>query len=520
MCKKIKMKRNILIIIYILYINISYGQSGIIDSTFGVHGIVTTPIRYPGDDHGNSVALQIDGKIVVTGYSMDNNYKYDFATIRYNTNGTLDNYFGTMGKVITDFGNIGDDDIANSVAIQLNGKIVVGGSSSGDFALIRYNSDGSVDNSFGINGKVTTDFLGNGDVANSLAIQTDGKIIVAGFSLDSNNVSKFSLARYNINGTLDNSFGSSGKIIESFGNDNCGSNSLIIQSDNKIVLAGYFSGDFAISRFNMDGSIDNLFGTNGKIITDFYGNEDIGRCVAIQPDGRIIVTGNSSTNIALIRYNIDGTLDNSFGISGKIITNINNNEVANSIALQTDGKIIITGGVHYDSTSFDLIVLRYNLNGILDSSFGTNGKAITFIGNGDDLGNSVVIQNDGKIIVAGVSYNVAGIYGAEDEVTVIRYLSLNTGININDLHLQNSILIHPNPIESDAVIEYTIESSDVLSIKIYDIEGSLVKSVIINQNRVPGNYKDQLNIETLPSGIYILNIMNNSCYQNFKIVKK
>ncbi|MBI4646547.1 MAG: hypothetical protein HY738_08130 [Bacteroidia bacterium] len=454
----------IIVVILTLYEIYVFGRSNCLDSTFGTNGIVTTPIRYPGDDHGNSVALQPDGKIVVAGYSSDSNYSYDFAAVRYNLDGSPDSSFGINGIVVTEFD--GDEyynsSSANSVVIQIDGKIVAAGTGIRDFALVRYNTDGSLDSTFGCNGKVITDFDSNIDQGNSVVIQADGKIIVAGCSMNSNELYFFAAARYNSDGSLDSSFGTNGKVITDVGNGNDFGNSAAIQSDGKIVVGGSSSGDFAAVRYNTDGSLDNNFGCNGKVITDFSGGIDQGNSVAIQADGKIIVAGTSSSDIALVRYGIDGSPDSSFGILGKTTTDISDSvDIGNSVAIQADGKIVVAGGSYYNLTFYPseyyyFEVVRYNSNGSLDSSFGSTGKVITVIGDGGSTCNSVAIQPDGKIVVAGVAYFSSAIFGAEDEFAVVRYLpNFNIGtMDFSDMDCP--VLVCPNPIVKDAILEYIL----------------------------------------------------------------
>ena len=230
---------------------------GDLDATFGTGGKVITPIG-SGTDKVNSVALQNDGKIVVAGYSF-NGSNNDFALVRYHPNGTLDTTgFGSGGKVTTTFGS--DNDQGNGVAVQKDGKIVVAGTSSdnsgkSNFALVRYNSNGTLDaTGFGSGGKVTTAIGPSLDRGNGVALQSDGKIVVAGYAGQSPN-SDFAVVRYNKDGSLETGFGSGGKVTTAFGGGGADQGqSVAVQSDGKIVVAGYsFNGsndDFAVARYD------------------------------------------------------------------------------------------------------------------------------------------------------------------------------------------------------------------------------------------------------------------------------
>jgi uncharacterized delta-60 repeat protein len=231
--------------------------------------------------------------------------------------GSLDLIFGTGGKVTTDFGIA--DDRGNAVAMQSDGKIFLAGNayngSTSDFALARYNRDGSLDTAFDTDGKVTTDFgRDRYDYGNAAAIQTDGKLIVAGHSANGSGLFDFALARYNSDGSLDTALDTDGKVTTDFGNhtDDYGY-AATIQPDGKIVVAGYgyndSGSDFALARYNSDGSLNTALDTDGKVTTDFGSIYDFGSSIALQPAGKIIVAGsslNGNTNFdfALARYDV------------------------------------------------------------------------------------------------------------------------------------------------------------------------------------------------------------------------
>jgi uncharacterized delta-60 repeat protein len=245
----------------------SYSQPGSLDLSFGSNGKVVTAIG-SGYDYGYSAAIQSDGKIVVAGYRY-NGSNDDFALVRYNADGSLDNTFDSDGKVTTAIGSGSEEGF--SVAIQIDGKIVVAGYSynglNHDFALVRYNADGSPDNTFDSDGKVTTAIGSGNDIAYSVAIQSDGKIVVAGESPNGSD-DDFALVRYNTDGSLDNTFDSDGKVTTAIGSSTDDGQSVAIQSDGKILVAGYSyngsNGDFALVRYNADGSLDNTFDSDGK----------------------------------------------------------------------------------------------------------------------------------------------------------------------------------------------------------------------------------------------------------------
>ena len=266
--------------------------------------------------------------------------------------GNLDTSFGIDGKVVTGMGIIGSS--VNSVAIQTYGKIVVAGyssSSSGltDFTLARYNNDGSLDTGFGTNGRVATDFSTNLDSANAITTQADGKIVAVGYASTSSGYTDFALARYNTDGTLDISFGINGKVTTDFGTSYDSAYAVAIQTDGKIVAAGEGI-QMSLARYNTDGSLDTSFGTNGKVVTDFGLSGSTAYAVAIQTDGKIVAAG-SGIGFSLVRYNTNGSLDTSFGTNGKVTADTGDQfyTVASAVVIQSDGKIVAAGSALFNT---------------------------------------------------------------------------------------------------------------------------------------------------------------------------
>jgi uncharacterized delta-60 repeat protein len=374
---------------------------GDLDTTFGGDGRVLTSFSIRGDA-AESVAIQSDGKIVAAGFVGNFTSAFKFALARYNTDGSLDTSFSGDGEVLTSF--TGTIDIAQGVVIQPDGKIVAAGgagvfSNNPSFALARYNSDGSLDTTFSSDGKLTTDFTDRYDAANDVVLQTDGKIVAAG---DSRN--DFALARYNSDGSLDTTFGGDGKVTTNFPNGGFVS-SVGLLATGEIVVAGEcfcVNGAFGLALYNTDGSLHTSFGGNGKVTTDFTKGEDWIESVAVQADGRIVAGGvagySADPKFALARYHADGSLDLIFGRRGKRMTDFTKgDDFLGGIAIQSDGKIVAAGEGLYD-----FAVARYGIHGRLDMSFGGDGKVRTDFG-GSDGAASVAIQADGKIVAAGRS---------------------------------------------------------------------------------------------------------------------
>lgn len=376
------------------------------DSCFGVGGKVTTPFGSNVDD-ANGMVRQPDGKIVLAGYTYNGNDN-DFAVARYNPDGSLDTSFNGSGKVTTAIGT--GNEQANAVALQADGKIVLAGytynGSNYDFAVVRYNPGGSLDTSFNGSGKVVTAIGTNIDLAYSLAIQPDSKIVVAGATYSG--TYDFAVVRYNPDGSLDTGFNGSGKAVTAIGSSHEQARDVAIQNDGKIVLGGYSSNgsnnDFALVRYNANGSLDTTFNATGKVTTGFVGTDE-GRSLLLQPDGKLVLAGFTSNgtnqDFALARYNANGSLDNTFGVAGKVTTDLGSTvDQVNDITVQFDGKIVATGS-YSNGGNNDFALARYTTNGSLDTDFDGDGIATFAIGSSHDFSRALLVQPDGQFVVGG-----------------------------------------------------------------------------------------------------------------------
>ncbi len=400
-----------------------YAQPGALDASFGIGGIVNTDID-TADDKGYSIIQQTDGKLVLAGLS-NNGSNNDFAVVRYNPDGSLDAGFGTAGSVVTPIG-LGNE-AGQAVILQPNGKILVAGftstGSSNDIALIRYNIDGTLDIGFGVGGIVATPVGSVNDQGQSVVLQTDGKIVVAGFTNNGTD-DDFAVLRYDTSGVLDLTFDIDGIVTTDFGNGADVGRAVAVQTDGRIVVAGWSSNgtnlDFAVARYNTNGSLDNTFDLDGKVTSPIGGANDQGYSIAIQTDGRILVSGlsDNGTNqdFAVARYNTNGSLDNTFDTDGLVTTDFSGgNDLGYSIAVQTDTKILVAGQCQ-NAGDQDFGLVRYLSNGSLDNTFDTDGIVITDIGGNNDVGWAVTIQADDRVVVAG-SNNLSSTF----DFSVARY---------------------------------------------------------------------------------------------------
>ncbi|MFF4274398.1 calcium-binding protein [Streptomyces sp. NPDC001536] len=378
---------------------------GDLDPTFSGDGKVLT--GFADDDHANDVAVQSDGKIVSVGASTDESVLENrFALTRHHADGTLDTGFGgqdgdSPGTVTTAVNNMETNfqwSEAHAVALQADGKIVVVGSSWREyenccwFVVVRYNADGTLDNTFSGDGRVFADIAGPTE-ALDVALDSSGRIVAAGYT-----GGHMALLRLTGDGTPDSTFGGDGTVttnpagqVPLEGGDG---RALALQADGKIVVGGEVGTtrfDFALMRFNTDGSVDTSFDGDGIVRTDFGGYDGVDS-LAVQPDGKIVAAGGSDSSAALARYHANGSLDTSFDGDGRVLTP---GAGASDMVLQPDGRIVAVG-----TGGADFSVLRYHTDGSLDSGFGTAGRASADFG-GVDMARGVQLDSAGRIVAAG-----------------------------------------------------------------------------------------------------------------------
>ena len=463
--------------------NGSRSLAGLLDVTFGAgsndgtpDGIVSLSLG-AGNDHAKAVAVQADGKIVVAGTSTSNanGGTSNIVVERFNTDGSLDATFGAGtvdgspdGVVTLDLGN--STDVAVAVKIQTDGKIVVAGTSTAvgntsNIILARLTSIGELDVTFGAgnadgtpDGVVAVDLGGVGDdVVNAMGIQADGKIVVAGSTTLSGS-KNLMVARVNADGTLDSTFGAGnadgtpdGVVSLSLGGGDDEANALAIQSNGQIVIAGTTvavdtSTNAVVARLNADGTLDAAFGAgtsdgtpDGVVSASFGTGNDTANGLAIQTDGKILVVGtvtaaDSTTNIAVARFTTEGNLDTSFGSGnsdgtpdGVVAVSLGSgNDVGTAIALQGDGKILVTGYTVSGDGSTNAAVARMLTDGRLDPEFGQDASDGTpdgvvgiSLGAGNDYARDIAVQQDGKILIVGDREN-----GGSSDIWLARLLAI------------------------------------------------------------------------------------------------
>jgi uncharacterized delta-60 repeat protein len=433
----------------------SAAAAGELDLTFAEDGRVLTD--FGQNDILSGVALQADGKIVAVGWTQElAGPGSQFAVARYAPDGSLDEGFGTGGKIATSFGESSQAS-ARAVVIQSDGKLVVGGSALAlrdgqlqvDIALARYNPDGSADDSFGSGGKVLTDFDATHDTGSDVAIQPDGKLIVAGTTRPIGPLGTprdFALVRYNADGSLDESFGGDGKVSTDFAaSSDDFAHGVAFAPDGRIVVAGYrinratFTSNLELARYEPDGDLDATFGDGGKVLDDSSGSTGAFD-VTVEPDQRVVAAGAAEPDLAVFRFTAGGEVDSTFGANGVASTDFGlATSGALALARQPDGKLVVAGAASPDAepdafSPFSFAVARFDGEGQLDETF-HGGTVLTELGvDTYDEARAIALQPDGKIVVGGFTATSAATGDDPADFALVRYLPARgytpTGSNV------------------------------------------------------------------------------------------
>jgi uncharacterized delta-60 repeat protein len=406
--------------------------AGVLDSTFAQGGLALLPVS--NDSVGaEGVLVQADGKIVVVG-GVSNGQNSDFALARYHADGSLDNGFGPAhnGTILTDFAN--NQDEAAGVVQQADGKLVVVGTARFGFqdlfALARYNPDGTLDSTFGPAGigEVLSNFGIGGAAAEAVGLQADGKIVVVGH-VALGGKSFFAVARYDTDGTRDTTFGlnGNGTATVDLGSASAEAGALAIQANGSIVVAGNLTFDGGqtirpvLVRYNGDGTIDGSFGAGGVMTLPTVATDGGKMGLALQADGKIVLAAGlvgTPDGFGLVRFNGNGIVDGSFGRGGITPVAFAQGAAAVAVVVQTDGKLVAAGAA-VDGAGQVLALVRYNPDGSLDGSFGDKGDGRVTLAVGEAASaTALALQPDGKVVVVGT-----GASANQTSLVVARYLN-------------------------------------------------------------------------------------------------
>ncbi|HLP53317.1 MAG TPA: hypothetical protein VK154_20650 [Chitinophagales bacterium] len=578
------MKSTLQLLVALFFVSVTthlQAQSGSLDAGFGINGVAIMD-NSANTDESYAMAVQADGKIVLGGRSTDINSSSDIMITRFNADGSTDDNFGVNGKVII---GIGSQENIMAMAIQPDGKIIAGGyyiDNEGHYCVIRLNTDGSLDNGFGSNGIDTFEWTEG--LMRALTLQSDGKILVGGSDFSTNSTHSH-IMRLNANGSIDSTFGVNGRKVYELSYSADEIYNLLVQPDGKILACGYTRVlnpyYLSVTRINPDGSIDSTFSEDG--IAWVEGNEFYGHAMVLQQDGKIITAGkgsDSSTIDALVvRFNTNGTIDSSFAANGKLLYAVSTqDDEVRGLGLDSEGKILVAGTTRVPSNNMNAFITRLNSNGLPDSTYGNYGTVIS------DLNNNYTsevyaasLQSDDKLLVSGNYYNpttfnrdfvvarfVSSCPAINNTVTVsgTTLTSNQAGATYQWLYCDSSYL----PVASASTVTFTPPATGNFAVRIVadgcvdtsacenvsisgveDIKSDFIRvlpshftdEIYISMNSYVSDYtvyvfsvdgmlvaekqlfeaNTTISLKQLPNALYLLRIGNNHEVFNFKLTK-
>ncbi len=509
--------KKIALIICLLIIQNAFSQTVSLDPTFGVGGKVVTSIS-SDEDFISSVALQSDGKIVASGVTfaetIDNTDYYHFVLVRYNQDGSLDDSFGVNGKVILNAPNSPFTLRKTKIVILEDQKIVV----CGGVTVLKFNDDGTLDSSFGTNGISQADAEIRG-----MILQNDGKFLL-GYKL-----SDLGVGRMNADGSIDTSFGINGITGANIGMDVYNNmsfpsydytESIQLQSDGKIIAAGtttYYNSssveNLGMVRFNADGSLDSTFGTNGIVVQNFA-SFDHGFIIKVLPNDELLIGGNiiyyplslQTFRYGMAKYSENGILDTTFGSNGIAISQIGTKEFMFGLVELVNDRIMVSGVLidQNNPSNANFLLASHNENGSLNTSFNSVGYVTTTFESNQSVPYDFVIQPDGKIIQCGYT----GV--TNQDFALCRFDVDNLSTNQSTT---TQFSVAPNPFQNQIYISGLTTSKAL--VELYDVSGRLLTSVVFQNEE---NYTLPIN-ENLTNGAYFVKITSDQKTQTHKLIK-
>lgn len=506
----------------------SLAQSLVHDDGFATNGVLHLPLGGPTShtNLGVTMLVQPDGKIVFSGV-YESNGTYSSILVRRNADGTADNTFDGDGIRIDDFAT--DFSYFYEIALQSDNKIVaVGSMGSGpsqNTLVARYNPNGTLDNSFGTSGFVNLNVSGYDEYAANVDIQSDGKILVGGNTTGGINGDDFVVLRLNTNGSLDTTFNTTGFLVADIAGEMDNILCSALQPDGKLLVGGFTydsvsDEDFLLFRLNADGSFDNSFGSSGIVQTQVGSTFDELWDMALQDDGKILATGlvtkivggNEYMDFVLVRYNADGSLDNSFDTDGIALTPFgptsqSSQDAAYTLAIDANDKILVAGSVTIGGQE-NFAMVRYNTDGSIDATFDTDGYFTEDMGSDQEVIFQMGIQSDGKILAMGSFAD-----GGDSDFLLVRY-QLGGFASVNSLEDPlTSIHAVPNP--TTGVFQVSIPAEQNLrKLEIWNAAGQRIR-----QSDAAESSTYWVDLTSEEDGIYVIRAVFEQGVVTTKVIK-
>ncbi|MAP55231.1 T9SS type A sorting domain-containing protein [Altibacter sp.] len=494
-------------------------NAGYLDVTFGDFGIA--PYTDNNDHRNEFCGVRSDGSIISGG----GNWGAGYMITCYNPNGTIDESFGQQGAAQTIF--LGNEGSGTAVAFSASGEIYVAGTagygSSGvpysrRMTVSKFTNNGAIPDDWG-NGTKTIDYGTSADTGSDILIQPDGKIVVVGSSYNGNNAD-FAIARLHPDGSYDTTFNGSGRVRTDIANNVDGAYSVSLFENGKLLLVGITltsqpqQKNLAMVLYNANGTIDTTFGVEGKVIMPI-GTELLVYDAEIDMEGRILIVGEAfdgnTQNMFITRYLPNGILDTTFaeeGIYFKPLLN-ENDSVGYNVAIQSDGKILVGGQIYIDGRNY--LLCRFSEDGVPDDTFGEGGFSVGNLEGGFFRLKGMDLQEDGKIIVSG-----------NGSFALMRFLAESQGTVIEEPGDDTKISVYPNPLQSEAVVNFKFRGTRAITLALYDIFGHPVDVFLSNEVRNLGVYHERIFINgNVPPGIYFLILSDEKeILSSHKIIKQ
>ena len=516
-----KLKQTLQLFLILIYLSFGtlYAQNGTLDLTFGTNGLVTTASNL--DQEVFYSIIEVDNDKILAAGGAD----YVATLIRYNQNGTIDTSFGTNGVLELDFGGTREE--IEDMIRQPDGKILIAAETRNtnndyDFIVARLNEDGSYDTTFGTNGISVITFGASSDERpNAITLAADGKIIVVG-NTDGGVIWQTAISRLNADGTLDTSFSNDGKQSLSVTNRSDYLNGVEVTFDGKIIAAGggvFNSGSnqgrMVIVRYLNNGELDPSFGTNGFVTLNVLDASCIGESIISLPDGKSLIGGYANgvgiqRSFAIIRLDINGNLDPTFGTNGSVVTVVPSTLAQIfKIKLDENNNIFAVGESALSGQAVDFTIAKYSFDGQIDTNFGTNGIVTTdFYGSHDRAWDFII--KDNQLTVAGFTMQTS----PNEEFALARY-DLEENLSIIQNKIERNFEVSPTVTNSFISITSNTNSS-LSNVSIIDITGKVIYNETMDINQTPKS----INLEQFNKGLYVLKISSNSQIETFKIILK